>query len=95
MLYTPAMSQKAPKGPADNTPEPSFDQRLARLEEIVAELEQGQVGLEDAIVRYREGTELVRRCRASLDEFQRQVEELTESTNTPYAADPDVERESR
>ncbi|MCC7013589.1 MAG: exodeoxyribonuclease VII small subunit [Planctomycetes bacterium] len=79
---------RAEDGPA--TPEPSFDQRLARLEQIVAELEQGKVGLEDAIGRYQEGTELVRRCRALLDGYQKRVEELTDSGAQPYANDPDA-----
>ncbi len=70
--------------------EPSFDERLQRLEQIVADLEQGKIGLEAAIERYREGSELVRQCRTILDGFQKRVEELTEAGAKPYGADPDA-----
>jgi exodeoxyribonuclease VII small subunit len=33
----------------------SFDERLQRLEEIVGALEEGGLGLESSIERYREG----------------------------------------
>lgn len=87
------MAQKSPKTESaapQSAPEPSFDQRIERLEAIVAELEQGKIGLEDAIARYQEGTELVRRCRELLDSYQRRVEELTETGSKPYAGDPDA-----
>ena len=83
---------KEPTQPQSAAAEPGFDERLARLEKIVAELERGEVGLETAIERYQEGVEIVRRCRALLDGFQKRVEELTESGNVPYAADPDAKR---
>ena len=50
-----------PKDPSDD--EPGFDARLARLEALVAELEEGELGLEPAIERYQEGVELLQRCR--------------------------------
>ncbi len=87
------MTPKSPKNPAEGAAgagSQSFDERLARLEQIVAELEQGKVGLEDAIARYQEGTELVRGCRELLDRFQKRVEELTEAGAKPYAGDPDA-----
>lgn len=84
------MSSK-PRSEAPATPPaPTFDERLARLEQIVGELEQGRVGLEDSIARYQEGTELVRRCRELLDGYQKRVEELTESGSKPYPGDPDA-----
>ncbi|MBM3988783.1 MAG: exodeoxyribonuclease VII small subunit [Planctomycetes bacterium] len=82
-----AKTSQANQGAA---PEWSFDQRIERLEALVRELEQGQIGLEDAIARYQEGTELVRRCREQLDLYQRRVEELTEAGSKPYAGDPDA-----
>jgi exodeoxyribonuclease VII small subunit len=85
------MSSRTPSGGAGaGAAEPSFDQRLERLEQIVGELEQGKIGLEQAIGRYQEGTELVRQCRAILDQYQKRVEELTDSGLAPYAGDPDA-----
>ena len=73
--------------------EPTFDQRLARLETIVAELEHGQLGLEGSIERYREGVALLAQCRTVLDGYRKQVEELSASAPAapkPYAGDPDL-----
>lgn len=56
---------------------PTFDQSLGRLEEIVAELEQGGLGLESSLERYKEGVALLKGCRERLDGFRKQVEELT------------------
>jgi exodeoxyribonuclease VII small subunit len=72
--------------------EPGFDARLARLEEIVAALEDGDLELEQAIERYREGVSLLKGCRELLGGFRKQVEELTrDAETTPFAGDPDVE----
>ena len=82
------------EGP-DSGSEPGFDERLARLEEIVQSLEEGQLELEPSIERYREGVALLRSCRSILDGYKKQVEELTseaESAVAPYPADPDVPR---
>jgi exodeoxyribonuclease VII small subunit len=81
--------------PASGSPDaakgqPSFDERLQRLEQIVTELEQGKIGLETAIERYQEGSALVSQCRTILDGYQKRVEELTETGTKPYAGDPDA-----
>ena len=76
---------------------PDFDARLARLEEIVAELEHGGIALEPAIDRYQEGVELLASCRSILAGYRKRVEELSndgERTLRPYDADPDAGCES-
>jgi len=79
------------EGPGSQAQPPleAFDVRLARLEALVLELEGGQLGLEAAIDRYREGVALLRGCRETLGGFQRQVEELGAEGPRPYAGDPD------
>lgn len=74
--------------------EETFDARLRRLEEIVRGLEGGELELEPAIERYREGVELLKGCREVLAGYKRQVEELTQETEAalkPYPGDPDLE----
>jgi exodeoxyribonuclease VII small subunit len=77
----------------DNTQEtPSFDQRMAELEGIAAALEGSDLGLEQALERYKRGVELLRSCRGELEGFRSQVEELAkdgESQSRPLAGDPD------
>jgi exodeoxyribonuclease VII small subunit len=79
---------------APEQPEPeSFDARLARLEAIVGELEAGDLGLEGALERYRDGVGLLKACRAQLDGYRRQVEELSAEADgalVPFAGDPDA-----
>ena len=72
--------------------EPSFDENLASLEEIVALLDQQALGLEPALAKYREGVQLLKKCQTMLESFQKQVEELSaeDGGTRPYANDPDV-----
>ena len=75
--------------------EPDFDARLARLEQIVGELEDGGIALEPAIERYQEGVALLESCRAILAGYRRRVEELSAGAEAarPYAGDPDAARD--
>jgi exodeoxyribonuclease VII small subunit len=56
--------------------EPSFEEARAELERIVAQLESGEAGLEEAIALWERGEELYRLCVAKLDAAQGRVEEL-------------------
>ena len=47
-----------------------FESAVSRLEEIVKRLERGEVSLEEAMQLFREGTELVPRCSALLNEAE-------------------------
>lgn len=82
-------AKEAPENPGEE----SFDARLARLESIVGELEGGDLGLEGALARYRDGVGLLKACRAQLDGYRRQVEELSAEADgalAPFAGDPDA-----
>ncbi|MBR0231062.1 MAG: exodeoxyribonuclease VII small subunit [Clostridia bacterium] len=51
----------------------TFEQALARLEEIVRALESGNVPLEDLIKLYDEGTALVKHCTEKLNAAEEKV----------------------
>jgi len=75
-----------------------FDEKLGRLEALVAELEQGGLGLEPAIERYQEGIQLLKACHGALATYRRRVEELTreaEAAMKPFEGDPDFAGEPR
>lgn len=55
----------------------SFEAALARAEQIVRELEDSQLGLDDALSRYEEGVKLIRRCHDLLSGAQRRIDLLT------------------
>ena len=54
----------------------SFEQNMARLEQIVRAMERGDVALEESLKLFQEGTELVRSCNKLLDEAQLQVKRI-------------------
>ena len=54
----------------------SFEQSMARLEQIVRAMEWGDVPLEESLKLFQEGTELVRSCGKLLDEAQLQVTKI-------------------
>ena len=54
----------------------TFVQAMARLEEIVKLLEQGEAPLEDALSLFEEGTKLMKKCSAQLDRAEQKVTRL-------------------
>jgi len=51
----------------------SFEESMARLEQIVRVLEQGNAPLEESLKLFQEGTDLVRSCGKLLDEAELQI----------------------
>lgn len=55
----------------------TFEEALADLEVVVHELEDGSIGLEDALGRYERGVQLLRRCYGQLREAEQKIQQLT------------------
>ncbi len=70
------MSEAAGKKP-DGGAQPTFEEALARLEAIVAALEEGQVPLAESLSRYEEGIKLLKQCYQSLSNAERKIELLS------------------
>ena len=71
---------------------PTFEENIQRLEQIVRAMERGDVPLEESLKLFQEGTELVRKCGKILDEAQLQVKKIaTASDGTPVEEDFQVE----
>lgn len=51
----------------------TFEQNMARLEQIVRAMERGDVALEESLKLFQEGTQLVQSCGKLLDEAELQV----------------------
>lgn len=66
--------KKTPVDPA--AARPSFEDALARLTAIVAELESGELTLEESLARFEEGIRLSRASQAELDAAEARIEEL-------------------
>lgn len=54
----------------------SFEQSLARLDEIVRHLEKGDLPLNDSLALFEEGTGLIRGCSDMLDAAEQKVVKL-------------------
>ena len=59
----------------------SFEQSIARLEEIVGALEKGDAQLADSLRLFEEGTKLVTACETMLDEAEQKVVKLAKGAD--------------
>jgi len=58
-------------------PDPNFEETLAELEKLIANLEEGDLSLDESLSGFKHGVELTRQCQAALDNAQQTVELLT------------------
>ena len=64
----------------------SFEQSLARLEEIVRKLEQGECGLDESLKLFEEGAKLADSCNSLLDQAEQKVDILLNAQTGEEAA---------
>nr|VFK08958.1 MAG: Exodeoxyribonuclease VII small subunit [Candidatus Kentron sp. LPFa] len=67
--------------------EPSFEQSLAELEQLVIHMEQDELSLDEALKSFERGIELNRMCQKALDEAEQRVRILTEKEGE-FEAEP-------
>jgi len=58
-----------------------FEQAMARLEAIVAELEKGDLPLDESLKIFEEGIRLSKNCLKVLEEAERKIEVLVQDKN--------------
>ena len=73
-----AASAHSDATPPSGEEEPTFEQALERLEEIVNRLEGGDLELEAALEAFEQGVALTRRCAGQLDDAERRIEQLVQ-----------------
>jgi len=64
----------------------TFEEAQAELEQIVARLERGEVGVDELTKLWERGEELFRICASKLEGVQGKIEELARSTQTDLEA---------
>ena len=64
-----------------------FEASMARLDEIVNELEKNEMPLDESIQLFEEGLKLVRACNEKLNEFETQVKDIMERNGGDLDAD--------
>lgn len=62
-------------------PPKNFEEALLELEKILTDIEGGQVGLEESLVKYERGTFLIQHCRGVLSTAEKQIEVLSKATD--------------
>ena len=68
-----------------------LEKSLAELEELVEELESGDLPLEKAMKKFEEGIKLTRGCQAALKEAEQKVQILLKSAGGEDLEDFEVE----
>lgn len=66
----------------------SFEDALSQLEEIVAQLERGDVELEKSIEIYERGAKLKAHCEAKLKSAELKVEQIVQNANGKPGTEP-------
>lgn len=76
------------------TPPKNFEEALQELEQILTDIEGGQVGLEESLVKYERGTFLIQHCRGVLSTAEKQIEILSKSADGSLQSTPMEQGES-
>ena len=51
----------------------SFEEQMEQLEKIVAELEKGELSLEDSVSKFEEGIKISKECNRTLEEAEKKI----------------------
>jgi exodeoxyribonuclease VII small subunit len=94
LLTSAGLMMSEPPKPDPGEDPHTFERSLAALEAVVAQLERGDVGLEEAVALFEQGRTHLDRCRARLALAQARIEKLTSSPGAS-AADPLAPPEGR
>ena len=77
-----------PKTTKKGSKEIRFEEALTGLEKIVAQLEGGDLPLDDALKLFEEGVRLSRFCSTKLEEAERRIEILMKGADGEWQAMP-------
>ena len=69
-----------------------FEEALKKLEDIVAELESGDLSLDASLGKYEEGVKLVRLCQKKLEVAKKKIEILVKTKEGKIKIEPFEEK---
>jgi exodeoxyribonuclease VII small subunit len=81
-MITPPMSRK------NHTPPKSFEDAVQELEQVLADIEAGELGLEETLLRYERGNFLIQYCRKVLNDAQKQIELISKGPDGSIQTQP-------
>ena len=67
----------------------NFEDAMAELEKLVAQMEEGDLSLDESLQAFERGVMLTRQCQQALSQAELRVQALTE-TDTLVDLDPDA-----
>lgn len=67
-------------------PAPNLEKSMAQLEEIVQQLEDGDIPLEKALQQFEKGVKLSRDCQTALDQAEQRVKILLDNELRDFSA---------
>lgn len=73
--------------PPSRAEKPSFDARLAELDQLVLEIEGGKLGLEESMQRYQLGMRLYQELKAEIEAHRARFQELAADGSVGPAKD--------
>ena len=76
------------KRPQTQAPPKSFEDALQELEQILGEIEGGELGLEESLSKYERGNFLIQHCRGVLNGAEKQIELLSRSADGGLSTSP-------
>ncbi len=71
--------------PSKSEEEPSFEEAMKRLEDVVGSMERGEAPLSELVERYEEGAALAKLCRKHLEEAELKVKAVRERNGEQLA----------
>lgn len=86
------MARRKTSGADDSGQEPSFEEALLELENIVAAMEEEQLPLEELVARYEKGSKLLVRCETVLASARKRLQTISAKAVTAdgaFSNDPD------
>ncbi|MBV8780722.1 MAG: exodeoxyribonuclease VII small subunit [Phycisphaerae bacterium] len=69
-------------------PPKNFEDALKELEQILLEIETGNTGLEESLVKYERGNFLIQYCRGVLGAAEKQIELLSKDAAGQLVSEP-------
>jgi len=70
------------------SPKKTFESALKRLEEIISDLESGDIALDDMLKNYEEGAELLKFCFSKLEKAEQVVKKLAPGDDDEFKLEP-------
>jgi len=81
------MPKKTARNDLQPSPVADFEQNLGQLEQLVGQLERGEMSLEDSLAAYERGVGLYRHCQQALEQAELRVR-LVSTPEHPERGEP-------